>query len=24
VNPLSQAPGPVVTIEGIVIDVIVH
>jgi hypothetical protein len=24
VNPLSQAPGPVITIEGIVIDVIVH
>lgn len=23
-NPLSQAPGPVITIEGIVIDVIVH
>lgn len=23
-SPLSQAPGPVVTIEGIVIDVIVH
>ena len=23
-NPLSQSPGPVITIEGIVIDVIVH
>lgn len=23
-NPLSQAPGPVITIEGIVIDVIIH